>query len=166
MSNVFDGADVAAALCMKWEGFRSAPYLCPARVWTIGYGSTMIEDTPRANDPDAPRWIPVTQHTRPIPKAYAEYLLERDLTFRVGKVKSLCPVPMTAKQLGALTSFCYNLGVAALAGSTLRKRVREQNWPAAATEIRRWVWAGGKRQKGLVLRRQQEAEYLLEGVYQ
>ena len=32
--------DLAAELCRRFEGFSAKPYLCPAGVWTIGYGST------------------------------------------------------------------------------------------------------------------------------
>ena len=36
--------DIAAALCKQFEGFRGKPYLCPAGVATIGYGSTYYID--------------------------------------------------------------------------------------------------------------------------
>ena len=32
------------SIIKKWEGFRSKPYLCPAGVATIGYGSTVYPD--------------------------------------------------------------------------------------------------------------------------
>ena len=36
--------ELAAALCRQFEGFRSKPYLCPAGIATIGYGSTYYSD--------------------------------------------------------------------------------------------------------------------------
>ena len=28
----------------KYEGFRSRPYLCPAHIWTIGYGHVLYQE--------------------------------------------------------------------------------------------------------------------------
>ncbi len=62
--------------------------------------------------------------------------------------------------LGAITDFAYNLGVARYRASTLRKRINEEDWGAAKTELGRWVRGGGKILRGLVLRRKAEAECL------
>ena len=34
-----------------FEGFSSEPYLCPANVWTVGYGAT-VSSTGGSIDPD------------------------------------------------------------------------------------------------------------------
>ena len=31
-------------LMHKYEGFRSRPYLCPADIWTIGYGHVLYQE--------------------------------------------------------------------------------------------------------------------------
>ncbi len=31
-------------LMHKYEGFRSRPYLCPAHIWTIGYGHVLYQE--------------------------------------------------------------------------------------------------------------------------
>ena len=31
-------------LMHRYEGFRSKPYLCPAHIWTIGYGHVLYQD--------------------------------------------------------------------------------------------------------------------------
>jgi len=36
--------ELAAELCRRFEGYRAKPYLCPANVATIGYGSTYYAD--------------------------------------------------------------------------------------------------------------------------
>jgi lysozyme len=36
--------ELAAELCRRYEGYRAKPYLCPANVATIGYGSTYYAD--------------------------------------------------------------------------------------------------------------------------
>ena len=45
--------ELAASLCKQFEGFRSKPYLCPANVATIGYGSTYYANGVKVtlNDP-------------------------------------------------------------------------------------------------------------------
>jgi len=30
------------ALIKRFEGFSATPYLCPARIWTIGYGHVLL----------------------------------------------------------------------------------------------------------------------------
>ena len=52
--------DIAAALCKQFEGYRGKPYLCPAGIPTIGYGSTYYADgckvaltDPPMSEPDA-----------------------------------------------------------------------------------------------------------------
>lgn len=58
----------------------------------------------------------------------------------------------------ALVSFTFNLGSGALQRSTLRRKLNRQEYRLAAKEFSRWVWAGGKKLKGLIRRRQAEAE--------
>ena len=62
--------------------------------------------------------------------------------------------------LGAMTDFAYNLGVARYRGSTLRKRVDEQDWESAKEQLMLWTRGGGKVLPGLVKRRQAECRFL------
>ena len=64
---------------------------------------------------------------------------------------------------GAITSFIYNLGASRYYASTLRRRINQQDWLAAESEIQRWVYSKGKRLPGLIVRRRKEAELLLAG---
>ncbi len=48
---------VGADLMHKYEGFRNRPYLCPASIWTIGYGHVLYQEQirlPMANRKDMP----------------------------------------------------------------------------------------------------------------
>ena len=54
-------------------------------------------------------------------------------------------------------SFTFNLGAGALQRSTLRRRANREERDAVPDEFRRWVWAGGRKLKGLVRRREAEA---------
>ena len=68
-----------------------------------------------------------------------------------------CPTLSNHRQkLGAIADFCYNLGVGRLQASTLRRKINEQDWPSAICELRKWVYASGKKLNGLILRREAE----------
>ena len=60
-----------------------------------------------------------------------------------------------------IVDFTFNLGAGRLQTSTLRRRVNQRDWTAAATELRRWIYGGGKVLPGLVKRREAEAAWLL-----
>ncbi len=141
---------LAAALCRRFEGLYLRPYLCPAGVPTIGYGSTRYPDgrAVRMSDP-------------PITEAQAEAMLAHDLrTVRLPAVRRLCQGADTPGRLAALLDFAFNLGAGALAASTLRRRVNAGRWDAVPGELARWVMAGGRRLRGLVLRREAESRLI------
>jgi lysozyme len=69
-----------------------------------------------------------------------------------------CPVLAAEPEgrLAAIIDFTFNLGAGRLQTSTLRRRVNQRDWTAAANELRRWVYGGGKVLPGLVARREAE----------
>ncbi|VTY35185.1 Lysozyme RrrD [Xylophilus ampelinus] len=144
----------AVDLAKRFEGFhrvpkhdpgRAHPYLCPAGFWTIGYG--------RLCDPKHP----------PITRAEAETYLARDLRTALAATLRCCPVLATEPQgrLAAIVDFAFNLGAGRLQTSTLRRRVNQRDWIGSATELRRWIYGGGKVLPGLVARRDAEAHLLV-----
>lgn len=139
--------EVAAALCRRFEGFHSQPYLCPAGVPTIGYGATHYLDG-----------RPVRLTDAPISREAGERLLLRmiERTY-LPAVLRLCPGVDDANRLAALIDFAFNLGAGNLAASTLRRRVNGQRWGEVPAELRKWVRGGGRVLRGLVLRREAEA---------
>ena len=147
----------AIELAKRFEGFhrvpkhdpnRAYPYICPAGYWTIGYGHLC--------DPKHP----------PITEAEAEAYLAQDLKVALAATLRFCPVLATEPEsrLAAIVDFTFNLGVGRLQTSTLRRRVNQRDWAAAARELRRWVYGGGKVLPGLVTRRETEAAWLLLNV--
>jgi lysozyme len=141
---------VALALMRRFEGFYSRPYLCPAGVPTIGYGSTYYENGVR-----------VTLTDEPVSKDRAEALLLWAVkTVYLPQVIRLCPGLNDADKLAAIIDFTYNLGGSNLKVSTLRRKINEQKWEEAKTELLKWVRGGGKVLKGLVIRRTAESELL------
>ena len=89
--------------------------------------------------------------------AAAEELLRRDVESAERAVVRLIRVPLEDGQFDALGSFAFNLGAGALQRSTLRRKVNRGEHGAVPAEFRRWVFAGGRRLKGLVRRREAEA---------
>lgn len=141
---------VASLLIRRWEGFRSVPYLCPAGVPTIGYGFTHYADGRM-----------VTLSDPPMTRAQAQSLLEHLVrTKYMRDTIRLCPNIDTAARLGAITDFTFNLGSGNLRVSNLRKKILAGDWEAVPAELRKWVRAGGRVLKGLVLRREAEIGYL------
>ena len=129
----------------KFEGFRAAPYLCPAGVATIGYGSTRYENGVR-----------VTMQDPPISKDRAEAMLKLVVMRFQLRIRAKLKRPLTSGEQAALNDFAYNLGCGALFGSTLLRKHMRGDKRGAAMEFRRWVYAGGRKLKGLIRRRAAE----------
>ena len=142
---------IAADLCRAFEGFRPKPYLCPAGIATIGYGSTYYSNGEK-----------VTLHDAPISEAAAADLLMYELshTYAPG-VMRLCPGLVGDEgKFNAIVDFVYNLGIGRLQTSTLRRTVNSQDWTGAREQLRKWVRGGGRILPGLVLRREAEIALL------
>lgn len=127
----------------RFEGLRKKAYQDAKGVWTIGYGHTG-EDV---HEGDA------------ISKQQAEELLLNDLEMFERFVDSLNVCHNDQGKFDALTDFAYNCGIENLKKSTLLLLIRENR---SETEIRRefskWIFSGGRKLKGLVKRRQWEAD--------
>jgi len=133
------------------ESFKSKPYPCPAKVPTIGYGSTRYEDGTHVKLTDTP-----------ISLECAEKLLYATLAteYEAG-VNRYVQVPISQNVFDSLVDFAYNAGIQALRTSTLLKLVNENKLIAASAEFKKWIWADGKKQAGLVIRREAERKLFL-----
>lgn len=138
---------LAAVLCRRFEGLRVRPYLCPAGVPTIGYGSTRYLSGRR-----------VLLSDQAITAQQADQLLLQSLrTTYLPAVITLCPGVDTDRRLAAVLDWTYNLGVGNLRASTLRRRINAGRWADVPREIKRWNMANGQVLPGLVARRAAEA---------
>lgn len=147
-----DALEITLALIRRFEGLYRGPYLCPAGVPTIGYGATFYEDGTR-----------VTLQDPLITKERAEALLMWHVkAVYLPAVLKLCPaiVHETPGRIAALIDFTFNLGQGNLKASTLRKRVNSADWDNVPNELRKWVKGGGRVLKGLVIRREAEAQLI------
>lgn len=131
-----------------FEGYKAKAYLCPASVVTIGWGSTMYTDGRKIKIGDT------------INEQQGEELLMWELK---NKSIALAGLNLNQNQFDSLLSFVYNLGIGALAKSTLRKKIlANPNDPTIKDEFMKWNKARVGEQlmelKGLTRRREAEAE--------
>tara|TARA_R100000773_G_C4189491_1_gene95936 strand:- start:202 stop:645 length:444 start_codon:yes stop_codon:yes gene_type:complete len=133
------------ALIKKFEGCELESYICPAGVWTIGYGTTknVIEG------------MRITENQ-------AEELLKKDLETFEEEIERLVEVPLSQCQFDSLVAWTYNLGATNLKNSTLLKVLNRAEHDEVPIQIKRWNKANGEVLKGLVRRREAEA-LLYEG---
>ena len=124
-----------------FEGFEGKAYLCPANVWTIGYGRTRN----------------VREGDR-ITEVQAERDLLEELEEFAEQVLNSVKVELTQNELDALTSWTYNLGVGNLNSSTLLKKLNAGDKNSVPSEMIRWNKAAGKVLAGLTRRREAEAK--------
>lgn len=125
--------------------------LCPAGVWTIGYGHTGR----RHNDGTVKKGRTLRDEHE------AEQLLRDDLEgFARGVEKLLLSRPLEEindNQFGALVSFAFNLGLGNLGKSTLLQRINARDYLGAVPEFAKWNKAAGRVLRGLTRRRLSEA---------
>jgi lysozyme len=134
-------------ICM-FEGFSSKPYLCSAKVPTIGYGSTYYLNGRR-----------VTLLDKPITELEAFEMFKAIADKFADKVSKLVTTPVDQNQFNALVSLAYNIGPANFQKSTLLKKVNfNHNDPSIRAEFLKWNKAGGQVLKGLTIRRTAEAD--------
>jgi lysozyme len=139
----------ALDLIKRNEGCELTAYVCPAGKLTIGYGETG----------------PHVVHGMRITQEEAEELLANRLEreFEAGVLKLIGDAPTTHNQFSALVSLAYNIGLGGLGRSTVLRKHCDGDYEAAAEAFSMWNQGGGRVLRGLVRRRQEEADlYLTE----
>ena len=126
------------------EGCRRDPYQCPSDVLTVGIGSTeaggeKIQRNRTYSDNEiAQRWI-------------NDLITAENCVNRYGN-----GAKMPQGVFEAMTSLTFNVGCGAMRKSTLFKMANQGYRPAMCDQFLRWVYADGKKLKGLEIRRQKE----------
>lgn len=133
----------------QFEGFFSKSYLCPASVWTIGFGSITWMDGRRV------------QPNETIDMAGAEKLLLWELT-KKSKFLDDMKLNINQNQFDSLCSLIYNIGEGNFSKSTLLKKIKKNpNDATIRDEFMKWNKARVKgiltELKGLTRRRTMEA---------
>lgn len=161
---------VGADLMHRYEGFRSKPYLCPAHIWTIGYGHVLYQDQIRLPMVRKEGYTGLIRKEYPLKpednrvwtKEEINQLFEKDVaTFERGVLRL---VPSSAGRQGrfdALVSFAFNAGLGNLQRSSIRMRGNRGDHEGAADAFMMWVKGGGRVLPGLVRRRKDEKQLYL-----
>jgi lysozyme len=159
-------------LMHRFEGFRNKPYLCPADIWTIGYGHVLYQEQIRlpvirpADNPNVlirKKYPLKPEDNRVWTKEEINELFRKDVnTFERGVLRLVPGVVGRQGSFDALVSISFNFGLGNLQRSTIRMRANRGDWEGAAEAFRAWVKGGGKVLPGLVRRREAEIALFLQ----
>ncbi len=126
----------AYELIKQFEGLRLEAYLCPAGIWTIGYGHTS------GVSPNS--FITIQE---------ADEYLHRDVAAIEMQLNKL-NFSLRQCQWDAIVSFVFNVGIGNFKASTLLAKIRiNPDDNSIIDEFLRWVYANGKVMRGLQKRR-------------
>ena len=145
----------AIALIKEFEGFESQAYIDTNGMPVIGYGLSKIAGQPvRIGDRISPQQANIALNTH-LQEIYRE-------------LNRIIQVRLSDRQLSAIASIAFNVGINSIERSTLVKKVNAKDYHGAANEFLRWNKAnvGGRlvQLPGLTRRRQAERELFLEKI--
>ena len=131
---------------IRHEGIRYEPYKDSAGYWTIGIGHLVV---PGDGVPRTTNGVPL-----PISEELMMTLFETDLSHAEIAILTNARVPLTQGQFDALTDWAFQFGAGKVRTSTLISKLNTGDYPGAAEEFKRWVYAGGVVNPGIVARRE------------
>jgi lysozyme len=157
-------------LMHRFEGCRNRPYLCPADIWTIGYGHVLYQEqirlpvvTDKPNVVIRKKFSLRQEDNRVWSKEEINHLFKKDVaTFERGVLRLVPGVIGRQGSFDALVSISFNFGLGNLQRSTIRMRANRGDWEGAAEAFRAWTKGGGKVLPGLVKRREAEIALFLQ----
>lgn len=138
-----------AEFIAQFEGFRAAPYRCPAGKWTVGFGH-------RINS---------AEEFSAITKEEALGLLMNDAMREAAPVGRVLTRHLNPHQTDALISIAFNCGGNAIAKSGLVREINQGDWIAVSFQWARWNKSGRSESKGLTRRRIAENKLFMTGEY-
>jgi len=152
-------------LIKHFEGCHYKPYLCPALLWTVGYGHVLYPEQNKLKLSERKNYKLKPEHNREWSQEEVDDLLRKDLLrFENGVCRLLPSVPLKQNQFDALVSFSFNLGLGTLQRSTVRSALLRNDEETAINTLLKYCRAGGKVLKGLERRRAAEADLFFSHV--
>jgi lysozyme len=158
-------------LMHKFEGYKNKPYLCPAHIWSVGWGTVLYQDQIklpmiRVEGKDVPmirKEYPLRlEDNRVWSKEELAAMFKNDLAGFERSVLRLVPGVLGHQgRFDALVCLAYNIGAGNLQRSTIRMKANRGDWEGAADAFRVWTKGGGKVLPGLVKRREAERALFL-----
>lgn len=137
------------------------PKLCPAGVWTVGYGHALVHPTThKLLRGEAAKDMAYAIYPK-LTEAEANTLLEQDYYRFSLSVANLLRVKPAAHELGAMTSLAYNIGIGNFKQSSVLRLFNLEKKEEAAEAFRLWNKSNGKVLRGLTRRRKAETHLFL-----
>jgi lysozyme len=137
-------SEAGRALITGFEGDKLRAYKDTGGVWTVGRGHTGKDVFPGMEITEAESL-----------RLFALDCADHDIT----PLLNGCPTKQT--QFDAMTSLAFNIGMERFRNSTVLKRHKLQNYLGAANAFLLWVYDNGRREPGLVKRRELERKLYL-----
>lgn len=152
----------AKELIKHHEGVKNRPYLCPAKLWTVGVGHVLYPEQAKLKLDERKNVTLLMVDNRVWTPEEIDALLNLDLArFERGVVR-LCPnAVLNQNYFDALVSFSFNVGLGNLQNSGLRFKFNRGEYDVASNEFLKWTKGGGKVLPGLVKRRNDERNLFL-----
>ena len=159
-----------AELMHRYEGCRNKPYLCPAHIWTIGYGHVLYQEQIRlpmvkkeGYSGQIRKEFPLAEgDNRVWTKDEINQLFATDVaSFERGVLRLVPGIAGRQGSFDALVSFAFNAGLGNLQRSQIRMRANRGDWQGAGEALMDWTKGGGRVLPGLVKRREAERALLL-----
>ena len=156
----------------QFEGYRDRPYLCPAHLWTVGWGEVLYHDQIRL--PIARKegytglirkeYVLKDEDNRVWTKPELEERFKKLLgSFERGVLRLAPSLSSNQGLFDACVCLSYNIGVGGFQRSTLRQRILRNESPEQIAEgFMMYVKSGGRVLNGLVRRRKAEVALFLD----
>ncbi len=159
-----------ADLMHQYEGYRTKPYLCPAHIWTIGYGHVLYQEQIRLPVVRVEGYTEMIRKEMPLKpednrvwtKEEIEKLFADDVaSFERGILRLAPPVAGRQGAFDACVSFAFNAGLGTFQRSSIRIKLNRGDWEGAADALLLYCMGGGKILAGLKKRRDAEKALFL-----
>lgn len=159
-----------ADLMHRYEGYRTKPYLCPAHIWTIGYGHVLYQEQIKLPVARKEGYVGIIRSEYPLKpednrvwtKEEIEKLFADDVaSFERGVLRLAPPVAGRQGAFDACVSFAFNAGLGTFQRSSIRIKLNRGDFEGAADALLLYCMGGGKILAGLKKRRDAEKALFL-----
>lgn len=159
-------SDKGIHLMHQFEGYRDRPYLCPAALWTVGWGEVLHQEQIRLpmirkegyNGLIRKEFPLASEHNRTWTRSELEIRFKNLLvSFERGVLRLAPNLSGDQGLFDACVALSYNIGLGGFQRSTLRQRIlRGESLENIAEGFMMYTKGGGKVLPGLVRRRKAE----------
>lgn len=155
-------SEAGIELMQQFEGYFNKPYLCPAAIWTVGWGTVLYHQQIKLPMIRKSGYEGMIRSEYPIKaednrlwsKTELVGIFKDELSvFERGVLRLAPTLAGNQSKFDACVALSYNIGLGNFQASTVRQKILRQEWDAAADAFLMWNKAGGKVLSGLTRRR-------------